>query len=62
MITIIKNNGASYLGVAARGNMKLKRDNLGESVPCFVAIISLKKIKVRDPIVSGRHYFDGHIF
>ena len=34
--------------------MKLKTDNLEESVPCFVTITSLKKIKVVEPIVAGR--------
>lgn len=33
----------------------MKTDNLEESVPCFVTITSLRKIKVVEPIVAGRH-------
>lgn len=37
--------------------MKLKTDNLEESVPCFVTMTNLKKIKLVEPIVAEKHYY-----
>ena len=61
MITIIKNNGGSCLEIAMSGDTKLKRENLKESAPCFVTIISLKKIKVIESIASERLFWWSQI-
>ena len=40
--------------------MKLKRDNRISDL--VYTIVSLKKIKILEPVVSERCYFDGHDF